>query len=73
MLRLVTRTGPKNSQLTKLGSERKKNYVGRGNSPYTNKGKGDTLAQRSRESSPPRKEKTTNHVCCGLIFDGIAR
>eukprot|EP00983_Pelagomonas_calceolata_P010676 345612-Pelagomonas_calceolata.AAC.1 len=31
----------------------KKNYVGRGNSPYINQGKRDTLAQKSRESPPP--------------------
>eukprot|EP00983_Pelagomonas_calceolata_P070835 1150942-Pelagomonas_calceolata.AAC.2 len=32
----------------------KKTYVGRGNSPNINKGKGDTLAQKSLESPPPR-------------------
>eukprot|EP00983_Pelagomonas_calceolata_P086293 1156727-Pelagomonas_calceolata.AAC.4 len=32
--------------------ERKKNYVGVGNSPYINQGEGDTLAQKSRESPP---------------------
>eukprot|EP00983_Pelagomonas_calceolata_P131809 1161812-Pelagomonas_calceolata.AAC.2 len=30
------------------------NYIGRGSSPYINKGKGDTLAQNGREPSPPR-------------------
>eukprot|EP00983_Pelagomonas_calceolata_P061174 1146715-Pelagomonas_calceolata.AAC.1 len=35
----------------------KKNYVGRGNSPYINQGKGDTLAQKSRESPPPQSYK----------------
>eukprot|EP00983_Pelagomonas_calceolata_P074831 1152719-Pelagomonas_calceolata.AAC.1 len=34
--------------------------VGRGNSPYINLGKGDTLAQKSRESPPPRSYKTEN-------------
>eukprot|EP00983_Pelagomonas_calceolata_P084146 1156303-Pelagomonas_calceolata.AAC.4 len=36
-----------------LPRKEKKNYVGRGNSPYINLGKGDTLAQKSRESPPP--------------------
>eukprot|EP00983_Pelagomonas_calceolata_P011856 380684-Pelagomonas_calceolata.AAC.1 len=35
----------------------KKNYVGRGNSPYINQKKGDTLAQKSRESPPPQSYK----------------
>eukprot|EP00983_Pelagomonas_calceolata_P061557 1146873-Pelagomonas_calceolata.AAC.1 len=33
----------------------KKNYVGRGNSPYINQGKGDTLAQKSLEPPPSTK------------------
>eukprot|EP00983_Pelagomonas_calceolata_P074153 1152439-Pelagomonas_calceolata.AAC.4 len=39
-------------------TERKKNYVGRENSPYINSGKGDTLAPKSRESPPPQSYKT---------------
>eukprot|EP00983_Pelagomonas_calceolata_P046297 1140095-Pelagomonas_calceolata.AAC.4 len=37
--------------------EGKEIYVGRGNSPYINQGKGDTLAQKSRESPSPRSYK----------------
>eukprot|EP00983_Pelagomonas_calceolata_P018246 571689-Pelagomonas_calceolata.AAC.1 len=44
--------------------EKKKYYVGRGNYPCINnlliiplKGKGDTLAQRSRDSPPPQSYK----------------
>eukprot|EP00983_Pelagomonas_calceolata_P050168 1141837-Pelagomonas_calceolata.AAC.1 len=40
-----------------LPQNEKQNYVGRGNSPYINKGKGDTLAQKSLESPPPRSYK----------------
>eukprot|EP00983_Pelagomonas_calceolata_P008116 263541-Pelagomonas_calceolata.AAC.3 len=41
-------------------NEREKNYIGRGNSPYMNEGKGHTLAQKSCESPPPQSYKTGN-------------
>eukprot|EP00983_Pelagomonas_calceolata_P040982 1137844-Pelagomonas_calceolata.AAC.1 len=40
-----------------MKEKEKKNNVGRGNSPYINEGKGDTLAQKSRGSPPPRSYK----------------
>eukprot|EP00983_Pelagomonas_calceolata_P067773 1149616-Pelagomonas_calceolata.AAC.2 len=46
------------SSWARSGKE-KKNYVGRGNSPYIKSGKGDTLAQKSRES-PPRPGLVTD-------------
>eukprot|EP00983_Pelagomonas_calceolata_P089170 1157285-Pelagomonas_calceolata.AAC.5 len=39
------------------GRKKKKNHVGRGNSPYINKGKGDTLTQKSLETPPPQSCK----------------
>eukprot|EP00983_Pelagomonas_calceolata_P013155 420290-Pelagomonas_calceolata.AAC.2 len=45
-----------------LGKE-KKYYVGRGGSPYINQGKGNALAQKSRESPPPR-------MCARLNVNG---
>eukprot|EP00983_Pelagomonas_calceolata_P053444 1143294-Pelagomonas_calceolata.AAC.1 len=39
-----------------LPSWQKQNYAGTGNFPYINKGKGDTLAQKSR-ASPPTKSR----------------
>eukprot|EP00983_Pelagomonas_calceolata_P060263 1146296-Pelagomonas_calceolata.AAC.1 len=40
-----------------LQKKKKRNYVARGNSPYINSGKGDTLAQKSREPPPPQSYK----------------
>eukprot|EP00983_Pelagomonas_calceolata_P006297 208488-Pelagomonas_calceolata.AAC.2 len=39
----------------------KENYVGRGNSPYINQGKGDTLARKSGESPPPQRCANCGH------------
>eukprot|EP00983_Pelagomonas_calceolata_P090620 1157443-Pelagomonas_calceolata.AAC.7 len=38
----------------------KKSYVGRGNVPYNNQGKGDTLDQKSHKSPPPQSYKAEN-------------
>eukprot|EP00983_Pelagomonas_calceolata_P048103 1140919-Pelagomonas_calceolata.AAC.2 len=40
----------------------KENYVGRGNPPYRVSWKGDTLAQKSRESHPPQSCKMKRHI-----------
>eukprot|EP00983_Pelagomonas_calceolata_P121411 1160798-Pelagomonas_calceolata.AAC.7 len=39
------------------GLEEQKVDLGRGNSPYINQGKGDTLAQKSHEPPPPQRYK----------------
>eukprot|EP00983_Pelagomonas_calceolata_P071663 1151356-Pelagomonas_calceolata.AAC.3 len=43
------------STYVQLERKEKKNYVGRGNSPYINQGKEDTLAEKSFESPPPQR------------------
>eukprot|EP00983_Pelagomonas_calceolata_P132321 1161858-Pelagomonas_calceolata.AAC.5 len=48
------------------GRKEKKSYVGRGNSPYINSGKGDTLAQKSRESPRPRVAQARLSLPCLL-------
>eukprot|EP00983_Pelagomonas_calceolata_P024602 774829-Pelagomonas_calceolata.AAC.2 len=47
--------------------KKRRNHVGRGNSPYINGGKGDTLAQKSHESPPPLSCKK-KHV--SRLIDG---
>eukprot|EP00983_Pelagomonas_calceolata_P006434 211595-Pelagomonas_calceolata.AAC.1 len=55
MPRTLCDSKPKNGHGVKQSKE--KNYVGRGNSPYINLGKGGTLAQKSRESLPSKQRK----------------
>eukprot|EP00983_Pelagomonas_calceolata_P053207 1143202-Pelagomonas_calceolata.AAC.13 len=42
--------------------KQKKNYIGRESSPYINLGKGDTLAQTSRDPPPPQGYRTENAI-----------
>eukprot|EP00983_Pelagomonas_calceolata_P056054 1144425-Pelagomonas_calceolata.AAC.1 len=53
---LMLSVSPHNGQQAEK-KKKKKNYADRGNSPYINQGKGDTLAQKSRESPPPPRRK----------------
>eukprot|EP00983_Pelagomonas_calceolata_P017698 556432-Pelagomonas_calceolata.AAC.2 len=45
---------------TRKKRKKKKNYKGGGNPLYINSGKGDTLAQKSRESPPTQSYKIVN-------------
>eukprot|EP00983_Pelagomonas_calceolata_P038534 1136819-Pelagomonas_calceolata.AAC.3 len=50
----------------------KKKYIGRRVSPYISSGKGDTLAQKSRESPSPRSCKKKALMGIWRVF-GITR
>eukprot|EP00983_Pelagomonas_calceolata_P081261 1155503-Pelagomonas_calceolata.AAC.2 len=63
---------------TNTHKEKKKNYAGRGNSPYINQGQKDTLAQqKSRESPPPvqhrrlRDRADGSHSVGGVGWDRV--